>query len=473
MHKVLLIDPPFPERPWDINWLTQFPPKGLMYIAAYLRDAGFAVEVFDAKQLQFVRPSLLRRSIEEIQEVVKLKVSAYQPKIAGITSTTISYVPATKIAKAVKLAEKKVKVAIGGVHVSFTAEETLKECPWIDIVIRGEGELPMLELAQGKPLDKIPGISYRQNDKIIHNPFGRHLLPEDIPIPAYDLLDMAKYAYVVLMCTRGCPHECSFCELPLVHGNKIRCRPAKNIAKELELALSLNPRLEIRYEDEFMGAQMSRTKEILSIIKDKKPGQFRAATRPDGLNDELLKRLKDAGCTNIYIGMESGSDGVLKFNKRGISVRKILEIAEMFKKNKMLFHAGFILGLPGENRQTLTDTLDIALKCCDATFSVVKGNFKEYLEMMPFKLIVENSRAEFNLLAPNPGTEVFTNSEKLRYRIFHKNWELYDCNTSVGEPYDLSSQEIESFKKKAFKAVQDKMREYGLPVRWWDYGYKG
>ena len=93
--------------------------------------------------------------------------------------------------------------------------------------------------------------------------------------------------------------------------------------------------------------------------------------------------------------------------------------------------------------------------------------------MMPFKLIVENSRAEFNLLAPNPGTEIFRNPEKFRYKIFHKNWELYDCNTSVGEPYDISAPEIETFKKKAFKAVQDKMQQYNLPVNWWDYGYKG
>lgn len=171
--------------------------------------------------------------------------------------------------------------------------------------------------------------------------------------------------------------------------------------------------------------------------------------------------------------MESGSDEVLKYNKRAITVSKILEIAEMFRRNEMLFHAGFILGLPGETKQTLEQTLDIALKCCDATFTVVRKNFKELLEMMSFKLIVENSRAEFNLLAPNPGTEIFRNPEKFRYKIFHKNWELYDCNTSVGEPYDVSAPEIEAFKTKAFKAVQDKMKEYNLPVNWWDYGYKG
>jgi radical SAM superfamily enzyme YgiQ (UPF0313 family) len=171
--------------------------------------------------------------------------------------------------------------------------------------------------------------------------------------------------------------------------------------------------------------------------------------------------------------MESGSDEVLKFNKRGFGVSKILEIAEMFRRNSMLFHGGFILGLPGENKDTLGDTLRIALKCCDATFSVVKNNFDALLDIMPFKLIVENSRAEFNLLAPNPGTAVFQAPEQFRYRIFNKNWELYDCNTSVGEPYDITAGEIEKFKKKAFSVMQDKMREYGLPVHWWDYGYKG
>ena len=473
MTKILLIDPPFPERPWDINWLTQFPPKGLMYIAAYLRDAGFEVSVLDTKQMQYERPSLLRRSIKEIAEVVKYHVKKEAPDLIGITSTTISYIPATKIAKASKEASPSSKVIIGGVHVTFTFEETLKECPWIDIVVKGEGERPMLKLAEGVSLEKIEGISYRKDKEIVNNPVGEFLAPDEIPVPAYDLLDMRRYAYVVLMCTRGCPYGCSFCELPSVHGKKVRFRCSRRIFEELELALSLNPNLEIRYEDEFMGLDVKRTKEILNVIKGKKLGQFRAATRPDNLNEEVLQDLKAAGCTNLYIGMESGSDDVLGFNKRGFNAAKILEIAELFRKNGMLFHAGFILGLPGENRDTLQSSLDIALKCCDATFSVVKDNFKNLLSVMPFKLIVENSRAEFNLLAPNPGTEIFRNAEKMRYRIFHKNWELYDCNTSVGAPYDISAPEIEDFKKKAFKAVQDKMKEYNLPVDWWDYGYKG
>ncbi len=473
MIKVLLIDPPFPERPWDINWLTQFPPKGLMYIAAYLRDKGVESDVLDTKQMQYERPSLLSRSIREIQQFVKYYLKEHNPEIIGITSTTISYIPATKIAMAAKEAAPSAKVVIGGVHVTFTAQETLKECPWIDIVVRGEGERPMLELAQGRPLSQIQGISYRKNGEIIDNPRGPLLNPDEIPIPAYDMLDMNKYAYVVLMCTRGCPHSCTFCELPLIHGKRIRYRSVEKVSQELELALSLNPNLEIRYEDEFMGLDTERTKQILDVIKSKKVGQFRAATRPDGLNNEILVKLKEAGCTNLYIGMESGSDEVLRINKRGITVAKILEIAEMFLRNEMLFHSGFILGLPGETKETLQKTLDIALKCCDATFTTVRKNFKEFLKIMPFKLIVENSRAEFNILAPNPGTEIFRNPEKFRYKIFHKNWELYDCNTSVGEPYDVSAPEIEAFKNKAFKAVQDKMKKYNLPVNWWDYGYKG
>lgn len=473
MRKVLLIDPPFPERPWDINWLTQFPPKGLMYIASYLRNAGIKVSILDAKQMQYERPSLLRRSIKEIQYLVKNLVKELSPDIIGITSTTISYLPATKVAKAAKEAAPNAKVVIGGVHVTFTAQQTLEECPWIDIVVRGEGERPMLDIVNSIPLGKIEGISYREDGKIIDNQIGKPLSAEEIPVPAYDLLDMNKYAYVVLMCTRGCPYECSFCEICSIHGKKIRYRPFNKISKELELVLSLNPRLEIRYEDEFMGLDIERTREILKMIKNKRVGQFRAATRPDSLNDEVLGLLKNAGCTNLYIGMESGADEVLRFNQRGITVNKILEISKMFEKNGMLFHSGFIFGLPGENKETLRQTLEVALKCCDATFKVVRNNLDDFLKIMPFRLIVENSRAEFNLLAPNPGTEIYKNPEKFRYRIFNNNWELYDCNTSVGEPYDIKAEEIEKFKKYAFKIMQDKMREYGLPVEWWDYGYKG
>jgi len=472
MAKVLLIDPPFPERPWDINWLTQFPPKGLMYIASALRNAEIPVKVLDSKQMQYERPSLLRRSIEEICELVKIKVKREDPTVIGFTTTTISYMPAIQVAKAAKEAAPEAKVVIGGVHVSHTAPETL-ENDWIDIVVRGEGEKTMIEIAEGKPLSEIKGISYKENGKIIENPAREPLNPEEIPVPAYDLLDMKQYAYVVLMCTRGCPFNCSFCEIPCTHGKLRSYRESEKIEEELELATSLNPRLEIRLEDEFLGLNVERAKGILDVIKKKNLGQFRAVTRPDGMNAEVLKMLNEAGCTNMYIGMESGSDEVLKFNGRGITVEQILKIANIFNENKMLFHGGFILGLPGETRETLKQTLGVALKCCDSTFSLVRDNFEYYLDLMPFKLIVENSRTEFNLLAPNPGTPIFKDPEKFRYRIFHKNWELYDCNTSVGEPYDVPAKEIEEFKAYAFKEVQKKMEEYELPVNWWDIGYKG
>lgn len=473
MKKVLLIDPPFPERPWDINWLTQFPPKGLMYIAAYLRQVGIPVAVYDLKQLQFDRPSLLKRSLEEIEYWAANLVRKDKPDVVGITSTTISYLPATRIARVVKAALPNVTVVIGGVHVTFTAHETLGECPWIDVVVRGEGERPMLAIAEGQPLEAIEGISFRSGDMVVDNPQGKWLAPEEIPVPAYDLLDMRRYAYVVLMCTRGCPHDCAFCELNEVHGRKIRYRLSDHIRKELDLAFSLNPDLEIRYEDEFMGRQLDRTRMVLQAVKQKKPKQFRAATRLDGINDGLLKMLKESGCSNLYVGVESGSDEVLAFNQRGITREGIRKAIDTFARNEMLFHAGFILGLPGETRATLEQSLEIALECCDVTFTIVKKYFDRLLEIMPYKLMVENSRAEFNLLAPNPGTPIFRNSEQFRYRILHKNWELYDCNTIVGEPYDLSGDEILEFKKMAFKAVQDKMRSYKLPVHWWDVGYKG
>ena len=474
MADILLIDPPFPERPWDINWLTLFPPKGLMYIAAYLIDnEGFDVEIMDTKQMQYEYPSLLRRSIEEIQRVVSMRVSRMQPRIIGLTSTTISYLSALKIAQAAKEAASEATVVMGGVHVTHTANDTLRE-PYIDVVVRGEGERQMLDIANKVPYGHIRGISYKNcYGGIVHNPPQVPLEADKIPVPAYEILDMSKYAYFVLMCTRGCPHNCSFCEIPDTHCRNVRFRDIVSLTDEIELALSLNHRLELRLEDEFLGFRKLQTENFLDWLKIKDFSQFRATTRPDAINDGILRMLKSAGCTNLYIGLESGSDNVLKFNGRGIKVSQILEIAKKFEKNEMLFHGSFILGLPGERVETLEMTLRVAKKCCDSTFSVVKKNFEGLLNIMPFRLIVENSRAEFNLLSPNPGTPIFKNPEKFRYRIFHTNWELYDCNTSVGEPYDVSAKDIEEFKSHAFKEIQKQMDDYGLPVDWWDVGYKG
>jgi len=446
-----------------------------MYIAAYLRENDINVDILDTKQMQFERPSLLRRSIEEIQMVVKLYVKKNSPSIVGITSTTISYTSAAKIAKAVKEASPETKVVIGGIHVTFLPQETLEECPWIDIVVKGEGEIPMLELANNAPLSEIQGISWRKNGKIIHNETGEPLPGEKIPIPAYDMLDMTKYSYVVLMISRGCTFRCSWCEVPYIQSKTFRDREKEKIKAELDLALSLNPNLEIRFEDEFAGVRKNETIEILEYIRSKNlsAGQFRAVTRPTRLDKELILKFKEAGCTNFYIGMESGSDDILRLNKRGFSTKHILETAKMMEECGMLFHSGFILGLPGETTETLYQTLNIALQCCDATFSVIEKDFEKYIEMMPYKLLVENSRAEFNILAPNPGTLIYKNPEKYKFSINTKNWEDYDCNSCVGLPKGITAKEIEEFKYTALKAVQDKMKDYGFPVNWWDPGYKG
>ncbi|NOQ55761.1 MAG: hypothetical protein GQ477_03055, partial [Nanohaloarchaea archaeon] len=168
MSEVVLIDPPFPERPWDINWITQFPPKGLLYIASALRDAGIDVSVLDTKIMQYEKPSLLKRSIEEITTLVKNKMRRMQPKIVAITSTTISYLSALEIAKAVKESSPETMVVIGGVHATFTSEDTLKNS-CIDVVVRGEGENTMIDLANNMPLKDVKGISYRSQGKIVHN----------------------------------------------------------------------------------------------------------------------------------------------------------------------------------------------------------------------------------------------------------------------------------------------------------------
>jgi radical SAM superfamily enzyme YgiQ (UPF0313 family) len=475
MRSVLLIDPPFPERPWDINWLTQFPPKGLLYLAAALRDTNIEVKIIDTKMMQFERPSLLRRSIKEICSLVPDIVAEIKPQIVGITSSTLSYKPAIEVIKAVKKNHPKVMTVIGGVHVSFTAEETLVENPFIDVVVRGEGERTIVDIAVGKKLEEVEGVSFRDTKKqtIVHNPDRKPLEPEEIPVPAYDCVDMRKYSYVVLQCVRGCPHKCSFCEIPKLAGNRIRHRPAEKVLAEMELAFSLNPNLEIRLEDEFLGIDMQRARKILTGLSRKKLSPFRAAIRPEDISDEVLKLLKEAGCNNLYVGVESGSDKILKYNGRGFDIARLKTFMDTCRRNDMLFHAGFILGLPGETKETLDETLKFALECADTTFPIVKKHFSTLLRQIPYALIVENSRPEFNLLAPNPGTPIAQNPVTYKYNIFHKNWELYDCNTPVGEPDGISADYIVEFKKKALQATKQRMAQHGLPVDWWDPGYKG
>jgi len=207
-------------------------PLGLAYLASVLDEEGHEVKIIDAPTLNYDWGNLRK------------EIRGFKPDIVGITSTTSTIYDAYKVAKLVKEYNSRIKVVIGGPHVSFTPEETLKECSSIDIVVRGEGEEAMKELANsfemGLPLEEIRGITFR-DDEILqteNRPFIENL--DELPFPAYSLLPMDKYKagkkqFANIITSRGCPFSCIFCSSSQLCGKRWRARSPENVIEELEM----------------------------------------------------------------------------------------------------------------------------------------------------------------------------------------------------------------------------------------------
>jgi radical SAM superfamily enzyme YgiQ (UPF0313 family) len=210
--KTLLINPPYPFSEVPVM------PLGLLYIGGVLEHNGHEIQVLDLLVTRYSR------------EKIRDKINEYQPDIIGTTSVTLNYPVASDVLKYCKDVNKDIITIIGGPHVTFSPVETLTEAPWIDIVVRGEGEQTMLDIVSGKKLADIDGIAYRdKNDGIRLTP-ERRLMEnlDELPIPARHLFPLSRYHVLDTSCTvitsRGCPFSCIFCVGSRMGGRRMRYR---------------------------------------------------------------------------------------------------------------------------------------------------------------------------------------------------------------------------------------------------------
>ncbi len=347
-----------------------FPPMGLAYIAAVLKKNNVPVEILEANAWDLTH--------EQISNYIK----SYSPDFVGITSTTSLIEEAHEIAK---LCEKGIKVVIGGVHASSMAQETLEKFGRFDYLVRGEGEFAMLELVQGKSISKILGLSYRDKKKIIHN--KERKLNEDLdslPFPARELLPMSKYFSVgakqtpsdYILSSRGCPYQCIFCADHLVHGRKFRYRTAENVIKEVEYLSSKGVR-DFDFIDDNFTMIPERVDKFCDIMIEKglnKKISWRCSNgiRVDLITPALLKKMKQAGCYMVSLGIESGNEEILNKMKKSINLEKVRRAVKWCKHAGIETRGLFMFGNLGENKKTMEDSIKFAksLDLDTATFHI-------------------------------------------------------------------------------------------------------
>ncbi len=276
-----------------------------------------------------------------------------------------------KIAEMMRDSNPKLKVAFVGPPVTIEPERILRSSKAIDFVVRREFDLQVTGFAKGQPIESLPSVSYRKNGDVIHNPDGGVVedldtLPWVTKVYKRDL-DFTRYnvpfllhPFVAFYTSRGCPAMCTFCLWPQTHsGHRWRQRSATDVANEVHNAIETFPGLkEVFFDDDTFNYQKARTLEVCRQIK---PLKFTWSCTSRVTTDyETLKAMKEAGCRLMIVGYESGDPQILKNIKKGATIDMALRFTENCKKLSLLVHGDFIVGLPGESRESLRNTIEFA-----------------------------------------------------------------------------------------------------------------
>jgi hopanoid biosynthesis associated radical SAM protein HpnJ len=286
-----------------------------------------------------------------------------------------------KMAEMMKDINPKLKVAFVGPPVTVEPEKSLRTSPAIDFVVRREFDYQIADYAKGKPLEELPGVSFRKNGHIVNNPEGPVIenldeLPWVTKVYQRDL-DVRRYnvpflqnPYMALYTSRGCPAMCTFCLWPQTHsGHRWRLRSADDIAREMAFAKEAFPYVkEIFFDDDTFNYQKART---IELCKKLKPVNFTWSCTSRVTTDyETLKAMKEAGCRLLIVGYESGDQQILKNIKKGATIDMALRFTENCKKLGLVIHGDFIIGLPGESRESIRKTIDFAKRIDAETIQV-------------------------------------------------------------------------------------------------------
>lgn len=352
--RVLLVNPrlsnlynPFP-----------FPPLGLMILAANIRDKH-QVLIFD----QNAAIGNVRESFEDL-------IDRFRPQIVGVTSLTgkgiIDGLEISRIAKG-----KGLKVVWGGTHASMFPRQTLED-RLVDFVIIGEGEITFKELLEAlekkMPLSKIKGLAYKQNGKIRINSereFIRNL--DDFPMPAWDLVDVGKYLFsfkgakrkIEIFTSRGCPFRCAFCYNLKFNKRRWRGRSAPKIIEEIRMLKKKYKIDSVRFADDLFTVDKQRVREFCDL--NQKVGiTWDANSRVSDIDESFLETIEKGGCRRLTFGIETGSERVMKFLNKDLTVEQCTKTFDLLDKTNIMTAAAFIIGLPTETKKEADKTLNFA-----------------------------------------------------------------------------------------------------------------
>ena len=413
--RVLLINPCYPISE------TPSPPLGLAFLAAAMEVDGIEVQILDLVVYPYTK------------ELLAKTLKAFDPQFVGATAVTMNFNHAAGVIRDVKALAPDILTVMGGPHVTFCARETLETCPQIDFIVLGEGEETLVELVRayqnGSPWGNIKGLAYQEQGRpVLTEPKDPIQDIDSLPEPARHLIPLGRYRAlglpISMTTSRGCPFKCIFCVGRKMVGARVRYRNPRKIVDELVYLSTLGFH-QINIADDLFTASKKHCLAVCDeIIRRQLKIQWTSFARVDTVSRPALERMKQAGCTAVSFGVESGSPEILKTIKKGITLDQVVHAVSMCNDIGVTPQASFILGLPGETLQTLQQTVAFAehLK----SLGVLHG---------------------YHLLAPFPGTDVRENSQDYDIQIMSNDWNDYHANQAIVRTSTVNQQTLDGIVK--------------------------
>lgn len=363
------------------------PPLGLLYIASSLKKCGFnGVKVIDGQ--------VLKDEDREIMDIVK----TYRPDCIGISALTLTLFRAARMARAIKEIDSRIHITFGGPHVTVYPLETLS-FPYVDSVVPDEGEITYPELVMALDGGKLPygvkGVYFKDKRKIVTNEKRELIKKLDfLPFPDKTQLDKNNYFFVsnkaepstTLISSRGCPYKCIFCCSP---HELYRQRSPYNVVDEMEECMKNGIRI-FNFMDDIFNLTKKKVVGISrEIIRRNLKIEWTFVGRVDVMDREMLEIARESGLVRIFFGIESGSDEILKYLKKGFTAAEAQSAVSLCKDLGISVTGLFVLGTPYETQDQVKKTVRLA---CE----------------------LDLDAAQFFPLLPGPGTELYRKALEAR-----------------------------------------------------------
>jgi len=420
---LLLIYPPWAVSEERGNSMMNcLPPLGILSIAAFVEAHGYRVGVLDVHAEKLVDTDVIAH------------LRKTRPRVVGISVLTNMAVPAHYIARLCKDHVPDAIVICGGAHAEAMPESMLANSA-VDGVVRGDGEEAALEIVQGHAFAGVLGLSYRAgSDRVTHNaPRPVRMDLDSYPMPAYHLVNFKHYFPAVgtyrnlpamnALMTRGCPGKCTFCNSAFT---TLRSHsPAKMVEQIKHLRYHYGVRQIQFYDDTFTVAKQTVVDFCKRMIADKVDVTWIAFIRGDCFSREIAQLMKQAGCHQVLVGIESGDERIMRNIGKPIDKKRYAEAVRIAHEFGIEVRGSFIIGNVGETWETMQASVD----------------FAKELDLDLFQL---------NISTPYPGTQLYEYAVKTG-TLISKKWAEYGQHTVLVKLDDLTAEQIYEFEKHAFR----------------------